>query len=293
VSLYESLNGLPDETRLELEEKILFRFATSTRISKRTHADRFPEFDNLAINYIGEMAKHRDQVSIHDVAVSNGHTAVEFYCKVKRAIRPSGFLYLASDAYTIFNSITQDCGSLSVVTDSQGHIVQVVFPPFVFNTKEKESFLYYPLNRLILFCLLQTRVKNLLSEYNSGSSRFQVKRIELLDRECASLAREAKDFQFVSYNIFEPMDRQFDVVRAMNVLNPTYFSPKQVSTIATNFLKCLTEGGLLISGSNQNSGTTVDGSVFQKKGDSLVEIARSGLGSPVCATIEKTRIPPD
>jgi hypothetical protein len=292
VNLYDSLNGLPEETRLELGEKILFWFATPTRVSKRTHRDRFPEFDDLAINYIREMAKHRDQLSIHDVGVSNGHTAVELYYKLKKIV-VTPFLYVASDGYVTFNSITQNGGGLSAVTDPHGNLVQVICPPFVFNTNHRESFLYYPLNRFILFLLLRTKVKTLLREYNRGSPHLQVKRINLIAPECASLAREAKDFQFMSYDILGSMDRQFDVVRAMNVLNSSCFSPLQISTIVTNFLRGLTNGGLLITGSNLGSGSTVDGSIFRKEGRKLVEVATSGLGSPVREIILQLEVSPD
>src|SRR5688572_22618526 len=113
LSLYNSLNSLPDDIRIEFEEKILFHFGTPTRITKRTYKDRFPEFDDLSANCIREMARNKDKILIHDVAVSDGHTAVELYYKLKKEITTS-ILYLASDAYTTFNSITRTDGYLSV-----------------------------------------------------------------------------------------------------------------------------------------------------------------------------------
>jgi hypothetical protein len=245
----------------------------------------------MAIRCIREMAQNSDRISIHDVAVSNGQTAVEFYQKLKKADMGEIF-YLASDASTSFNLITKNGRQLSVITDTHGNLIQVIFPPFVFNTNERESLLYYPLNRLILFGLLQTRVKAILRERNSGSSSFRVEKIDLMDPHCLSLAREAKDFEVKHYDILEPMDRPFDVVRAMNVLNPDHLSPNQIFCSVMNFLKGLTQGGLLISGSNQGSGTTVDGSIFRREDRRFAEIARSGLGSPVCASILKAEIPP-
>ncbi|MFM8454083.1 MAG: hypothetical protein ACKOAD_03755 [Gammaproteobacteria bacterium] len=72
-----------------------------------------------------------------------------------------------------------------------------------------------------------------------------------------------------------------DAIRAMNVLNISYFSNDEFSQVMRNLYEVLTENGLLITGSNQEAGTLVNGGIYQKAGGGFLKIFNSGEGSPI------------
>jgi chemotaxis methyl-accepting protein methylase len=60
------------------------------------------------------------------------------------------------------------------------------------------------------------------------------------------------------------MGDTFHCVRAMNVLNDSYFSAEQMRKILLNVHNSLKNNGLFIAGSNQDPGSPVSGAVFSK-----------------------------
>jgi hypothetical protein len=71
----------------------------------------------------------------------------------------------------------------------------------------------------------------------------------------------------------------------MNVLNRDYFSEEQLRKAIENIAVSLNAGGLLITGSNTEAGTTVNGGIYQKKGARFERLGASGSRSQVDALI--------
>jgi hypothetical protein len=280
IALYEALNSLPDPVRSQLQEHVLWRLSTSSRVNKRTYKNRFGEFDSIVVESIKNIYKNHSSISVHDVGVSDGRTSLELYCKLKLAMAATVF-FLASDAHHTFTSISRNGRRLAVILDNTDSAVQVVCPPFVFDTIKRDKLFYYPVNRLILFWLLRGSVKKLLSDYRLGAPDLLVKKIDVIDPECMVATTTNNNFRYTHYNILKPMDKQFDVIRAMNILNYDYFSSSQIATATRNCCKGLRNGGLFITGSNSAPGSVVDGSIFRKDGKSLAEIVKVGRGSVI------------
>ena len=80
---------------------------------------------------------------------------------------------------------------------------------------------------------------------------------------------------------------QINIMRVMNVLNPSYFSKNELSIIINNIYVALTMDGLFITGSNQNPGSIVDGGIYQKTIKGFKQLAISGNGSSVATLIEQ------
>jgi hypothetical protein len=71
------------------------------------------------------------------------------------------------------------------------------------------------------------------------------------------------------------------VIRAMNVLNPSYFDPEEIRLILGHVFDGLLDGGWLVTGSNQDADTLVHGGVYEKSPAGFRRIWQSGNGSPV------------
>lgn len=257
------LNEIDAEQEYDSLFDIVVRDLTDDRGAfKRTSSARFTEFDQKAAELLHQsFPNSSSQVAIHDVAVSNARTAVDFYHVVTKEI--ADIDYLATDydpALTVVKS-----GSLSVVLSSRNSVVQVVLPPFVFTPKQREHPVMYPINLLVAKILQVTTVKRLVDRYLRGEvDDASIERVELFCPAAKTLANSSDNFHLGTHNLLEPMDTAnlYSCVRAMNVLNRNYFNAAQLSTVLSNIAASLTEGGLLIAGSNQESDTPVQGGIY-------------------------------
>lgn len=230
---------------------------------KRTSSARFTEFDRTAAELLRQsFGDSSSRVSIHDVAVSNAKTAVDFYNVVTKEI--ANIEYLATD-YDPALTVVKD-GSLSVVLSSRDNVLQIVQPPFVFTPKRREHSLIYPINLLVSRFLQATSVKRLVDRYlRDGVDESNIERVELFCPAAKILANSTDNFRLGTHNLLDPMGtvNKYSCVRAMNVLNRNYFDATQLSTVLYNIAASLIEGGLLLAGSNQESGTPIYGGIYR------------------------------
>jgi len=253
----------------------LLVLANGTR--KFTSRARFPEFDRRAAAEIAKVGE-RQPITIHEVAVSDGRTAVEFYqCLDAAGIEVD---YFASDLVP-FVFVYPSMGSGSrIVVDPEQQLLQVVAPPFVFNVPRKESVRFYPLNHLVLKVLGLSLVRRLRRELSRRGLE-AAHRVDLVSRECLELARSEARFHYGRHDLFFPLDRPVDVIRAMNILNPSYFSSDDLNRILSAFCQSLNPGGLLVTGSNWEAGSEVEGGVYRSTSTGFEVVFETGGGSRV------------
>ena len=79
------------------------------------------------------------------------------------------------------------------------------------------------------------------------------------------------------------------MIRAMNVLNSSYFSDIEFAKVLENLHSGLKDGGLLIVGSNQASGTVVHGGIYKKTPKGFQKIYQSGDGVAIDQLLLKFR----
>lgn len=272
VSLYDQASG--DDAR---QEEVLIRLSTGTGVCKRTYRNRFDGFDELVARAITEHLPADGECSIHDLGVSDGRTTYDLWRRVNeigRAIR-----LVASDACPELTVISEPRGRLQVALDNTGTVVQVVWPPFVFNAPRRESSLYYPINTLVRYALFGHAVPRLVDRYRSGEP-VDAHAVQLLHPHLRRLVDDGA-IDFITYNVLDPMPQQFHVVRAMNVLNPGYFSPAEMRTAVGNIHASLADGGLFAVGRNQQAGSPTDGCIYVKRSGSFEELVRINGGSPI------------
>ena len=159
-----------------------------------------------------------------------------------------------------------------------------MWPPFVFNTSKAESVLFYPLNHLLRWGLSHTTVQRLLRSPDA-----ERRSIELVHPGCTQLSASEPRFELVRHDIEQPAQHVFDIVRAMNILNPSYFEPASMQRIVGLICESIAPGGLLVTGSNLEPGSPVAGSVFLKKSSGMHEQWSTGQGSPTGDVIRAWR----
>jgi chemotaxis methyl-accepting protein methylase len=103
-------------------------------------------------------------------------------------------------------------------------------------------------------------------------------------------ARLAADLRltFTSWNILDPWPgTPANLVRAMNILNPSYFTFDQQVQAFQNLFNAMQEGGLLAAGSNEGANSVVDGTLYRRKGANLVVLETSGKGCRCAAAADR------
>ena len=184
--------------------------------------------------------------------------------------------------------------SLAAVLDpATSQPLQVIWPPFVFNVEKRESALLYPINRALLVILLRTRVRRLLERYSAADPAIRTRHIRLLAPVALDTLESDPRFDFERHDILQPLAGRFGLIRAMNILNRSYFEDDQLRVAIGHVARALTTGGLFATGSNQDAGSAVDGAVYERTTSGFQRLRSSGNGSPVDDLVLETEAPDD
>lgn len=284
LDLYNSLDQHSAAERDKIQERILCLFSNQNGTVRYTHNHRFDEFDTLAVSNIVSTCGTKRIIRVHDVGASDGRTSCDLYNRLNQ-IYSADLSFFASD-YAPYLYILRRRGSANrLIVDAQDSVLQIIAPPFVFNVVRRESKVFYPLNHLIHLLVRRFYAEPLLATYKAGDADIDRVRLDLLCKECRSNLASNSNFHFDSYDIFKEPTEPFDVVRAMNILNRDYFSEERLRKAIENIALSLNAGGLFITGSNTEAGTTVNGGIYQKRGDRFERLGASGSGSQVDALI--------
>lgn len=280
VTLYDQVVNEPDAD--QLTEQLLLPFSDERGVSKWTCAKRFRGFDAKAIEILRTFFDPAtSELSVQDLGISDGRTATEFFEKLAD-VYPQ-LVFYASDRDPMVYILEQ--GNLKVTLSRTNRILEIVWPPFVFNTINRESAWRHPIRRVVQAVAERRKIPPLLAAYEVGVVK--TKEAFLVAPATLALSRRDSRFRLERYDILTPFHRQSQVVRVMNLLNPCYFSNGEFERIVTNIYHGLVNDGFLLTGSNLEAETTVHGGIFQKVGSGFRRIWRSGNGSPIESLIER------
>ena len=280
LDLYNCLDGLPQGETDNIQEWMLRVFHLSNGVSKHTHIRRFDEFDRLSFHAIDAHFPAGQTIRVHDIAVSDGRSCSGLYNHLNRRFGER-LNFLASDPARYLFVLKRERSARRLIIDDQQHLLQIVTPPFVFLVVRPENWRFYPLNHLLRHVATAFYARPLLKDLNSHAPGIELTKLDLLCQECRSYIREQHNFHFESYDIFTGSNQLFDIIRAMNVLNHSYFSKEQLQIALKNILQSLREGGLFITGSNAGAGSVVNGAIYKKTQTGMARIEVSGEGSRV------------
>jgi len=283
LDLYDSYEGSTEDIS-KFQEHAIGRLAVVNGAFKKTHKDRFNTFDESTLSLIRERFQAGLKLKVHDMAVSDGRTSVPFY-KSLSSVYEYHLDFLASDFSAEFFVVKETGSSRRIVLDNQGNLIQYIFPPFVFNMIHPENPYIYPINYLACKILYNTFATKLQDKYKCNPNLLGKEKILLLSPECKVLLAD-KRFAFRSYDMLSAPLGKFQVIRAMNILNASYFKYSELKRAVDNILCSLDEGGILITGSNVDTGSTVNGGVYLKNNGDLQKIFESGEGSPIKEILE-------
>src|SRR5205823_2012033 len=117
------------------------------------------------------------------------------------------------------------------------------------------------INRVIERRLLK-QATALSALFVQKSNEVRAKKIYLINKKCRELSERGSNFTFEQYNVLQPINRRFDMVRAMNILNPGYFSEQEIRRILESVYSSLRAGGLFVTGSNEGRDSEVEGGIY-------------------------------
>jgi hypothetical protein len=270
ITLYQDIQNLPEAD--VVAERILLLFSDERGAYKRTYQKRFEDFDLDVIKVIENLPSPE---TFHDCGVSDGRTALDFFEKMVSAFPE--IQYFASDYNP--SVFVVEKGKLKVTLSHTGKILEILFPPFVFNKIKRDSFRHYPLNHVILFFIEKFWVNSLIKKYQLGLVK--AKELLLFAPKVLQKAQADKRFRLSQHDLLQPFKEPTCIIREMNVLNPSYFSETEFAQVIRNLYEGLKDNGLLITGSNQEAGTIVNGGIYQKEENGFSKIFNSGEGSPI------------
>jgi hypothetical protein len=282
ICLYTQLDGLPPEKRDRAEEMILENFSFADGSYKKTHACRFDEFDNQIIALASQQFDKAKKIKIHDLAVSDGRTSLELFFKLGKVFPE--LVFYASDKNMSVNVFSDSqTEAKKIITDGQGKILQIILPPRVLNIySSKRAWAYkikkaclHPFDFFLTIFLLIPTFRKLFFKIDDSKKQT----IVLAKKEVLEMTAAKNNFHLSEYDLFEKNSDQFGLIRAMNVLNPSYFSPEEAKKIITNIISSLAEGGLFAVGSNKEAASPVNGDIFAKKNGHFESLAKFGSGA--------------
>jgi len=269
VTLYDKIGEIDNAEWWA--EHILDLFSDAGGAWKRTHSKRFEEFDALVLQQVSEVFEGRSGLCVHDAAVSDGRTALDFFGKLARVF--PNIVYYASDIENTLFVVEKN--GIRVTLNRSGSVLEVVSPPFVFNLVRPENFFLYPINLICRMWVKRFQLRDVLDRYRSGNLKAMP--LRLVCPHARRLADTDNRFRLIEQDLLKKttFDRAVDIVRAMNVLNATYFNAQDLTLVIRNVFSSLIDGGLFIVGSNDDRDTTVRGGIYSKVGSQFISLVHA------------------
>ncbi len=277
ITLYDQILNVEDSSNLA--ERVLLLFTDERGAYKRTYKNRFADFDRNVLEILAANFTKDSALQMQDVAVSDGRTAVDFFEKIRGQY--SHIEYVASDYNPTVYVVEK--GAIKLTLSRDNKIIEMVCPPFVFNAANPDVLKYHFLNRVVQFFAERIYVKPVLREFLAG--KLQSREIHLFCPAATTLAKNDSRFTLAQHNILNAFKTKNHIIRAMNIFNVTYFSKDEFKIVIKNMHDGLHLNGLLIVGSNQDSGSLVHGAVYRKTQSGFVKLWQSGSGPAIDSLI--------
>ena len=260
IALFLEVNSAvaDDEEAQVLQSAVLSRMRFRNGTYKRTSPNRFDGFDQRLIKVANE-AFPQGAIQILDVGVSDGSTSAALVRSFKKQAGRKVEL-LGIDRYMNVEIRRHKKRPIQFAFDACGDLVQVRCGNFVFNCHALESWIRFPVNRF-LGNLLIPRWRRVFADGNGPD--FNRNNVNLFGRLASSM-KESGAMDLQEGDLFHPPPGPFQLVRAMNVLNPSYFPSESLAKAVIALRSSLVDDGLLAVGSNENAGSPVEGAIYRR-----------------------------
>ena len=266
-------------------ETVIRSVRLSSGICRTTYRSRFDDLDAVAQRVLERTYSADRPLELHDLAGSDGllslHWADRVYAAFPRA------RMTASDVTLYFTEAVARSGETYILEPS-GRPIQYTRPPFVVSVDVHEP-VAYPLNVLarawarrrlgdLRLCSADLRWNGVPDDQVISRGGWNFRQIPLVHPEVLSLARSGR-FRVLQVDAFSLPPSKYDVIRAMNLYQPTVFAPEKIHQGVRSGLDSLNDGGIFIAGRTlELEGQRNDVSIFQKAGGRVQVLNRLGKG---------------
>jgi hypothetical protein len=265
-----------EDDQRQLEDRFFKSLRMPNWTHKETRAGRLVAFDELILEHVQTDGQTR--MAVLDVGVASGVTTKDLAASLER--HDIAHEIVAVDQY-LHAKLVAIGPWIDVLLTSNGEVLQV-------RAGSAVQFLPQgPVRWKRALAHAGLGVMNLLARVWPGSPA----EVTLVSRSL----RDHPSIEFVEQDIhgFRPdWAGRFDVVRAANILNRSYFSTERLASMLGVLIRYLRDDGILaVCRTDEVSGES-DGSVFRREpGEAtLKEVGRIGSGSEVSDIVLGTRV---
>lgn len=228
----------------------------SEKTSKKTHKNRFNDINKTCLKHFNNL----NEIIIHDIAVSSGISSIEFSDFLKK--NRLKFKLNISDKYA---EVYVKEGFITKTFCSENNLLFAYY--FVFFAGDKNKF--FPLT-VLLFKLIQNQ--KLIDEHDYRLLLFHPRVLKSINKN---------EISYIYYDVFNTkIYNLYTFVRAMNILNLSYFSEEKIKIAIENILNSLKEGGILLIGRTLKNGIN-NASLYKKQNNKLILIEDINSGTEV------------
>jgi hypothetical protein len=273
ITLYP--DTLEDPLLEAASERILDTFTDADGAYKRTYAHRVEALNELLLELLADRPPE-EQLLVHDVGVSDARSSVELFQRL--VARWPTLRFYASDRSFEFRVLRSRYAILTI--DARGRPVECIVPPLVMSAGQRETPWLYPVNAVMRRYAFGRLARRMLEAYAAGDLPAAAT-IRTVCRAADRLAASEPRFRLLTLDLDDdaPLPEPVDLIRAINVLNESYFGLPRLRRAVTRLLAGLRPGGLLAIGSNEGPGTPLHGTVLQRDASGQArERARLGDG---------------
>ena len=265
--IYFPSEELSEETVAKLEERFFRLIHLPNGTYKTTAVNRLSEIDTALCECLKDRPK---ELNILDVAVSSGVTSLELL----DTLTQQGFNpHLTASDLSIHAVLSSLPFGIEVLRDSEGRILQVASPPIVKGRPHD------PFSSLFR-AALQGAIVFLETLINIGILRCRdSKEVRLVSPRLLN----KPEITIIQYDLNDDKPEwhaQFDVVRAANILNDTYFSSTVLMRMFNHLSSYVKPNGFLVLSRTLDSDNSTHGTIFNLMADGSFRVAsRIGKGS--------------
>lgn len=149
--------------------------------------------------------------------MSDGRTYIDFFTKVN-VLFPK-IQFTASDFNPTIKILEKE--RLKVALTESNQLLEITYSPFIFNMVKRDSYRHYPLNHIIRKFIEFFLVTPLIKSYLKGTVK--AKRFFLFTPSAVNLEKKNQHFNLSQHDVLNPFKEKYTFIRAINVLNQSYF----------------------------------------------------------------------
>jgi hypothetical protein len=243
-----NLLKLPDDPtpeQVRIFEDISFTLRTTNGIFRTTFPGRFRDVDTMTLELL-KASPPKSLLLVQDRAVSHALTAWEWADMLFRTVPDTEFI--ASDIVLFLLDLTISDNERFIV-EPDGTPLQYIRPPFVLSLHDEPR--RFPLNRLL--ARLAWRRFELLDLpqgwiENGPGNGYRLTKIPYVHPSAVAFSKQNPRFQLRTQSVFDITPGACDILRTMNILNNSYFSPEQLAQGIEAAHRSLRPGGIWITG---------------------------------------------